>query len=160
MAGPLGFGSIGLRWSPWEVGAGILLAFISYAVYALGYGFLSTFRHAVVGSDTTARDVFGHPPLAMGIAFCILNPFVEELVVRAYLMTEITELTGSTVGAVILSVLVQFSYHLYYGWAGAISLSFQFLVFALYYAYSRRALPLVVAHGFFDVYGMVRLLGG
>ena len=73
MAGPLGFGSIGLRWSPWEVRAGILLAFISYAVYAFGYGFLSTFRHAVVGSDTAARDVFGHPPLAMGIAFCILN---------------------------------------------------------------------------------------
>ena len=95
----------------------------------------------------------------MGIAFCLLNPFFEELVVRAYLMTEITELTGSTVWAFILSVVVQFSYHLYYGWAGAISLSFQFLVFALYYAHSRRALPVVLAHDFFDVYGMLRLLG-
>jgi membrane protease YdiL (CAAX protease family) len=111
------------------------------------------------GAGSTAKDVFGHPPVVMGIAFCLLNPFFEELVVRAYLMTEVTALTGSTIWAVILSVVVQFSYHLYYGWAGAISLSFQFLVFALYYAHSRRALPVVLAHGFFDVYGMLRLLG-
>lgn len=155
----LGFSSIGLRWSPMDVGAGTLLAIVSYVVYGFSYSFIRTFQHAMSGAGSTARDVFGHPPVVMGIAFCLLNPFAEELVVRAYLMTEITELTGSTVWAVILSVLVQFSYHLYYGWAGAISLSFQFLAFALYYAYSRRALPVVLAHGFFDVYGMLRLLG-
>jgi len=151
----LGFSSIGLRWSPMDVGAGTLLAIVS----SVGYSFIRTFQHSMSGADSTARNVFGHPSVVMAIAFCLLNPFVEELVVRAYLMTEITELTGSTVWAVILSVVVQFSYHLYYGWAVAISLSFQFLVFALYYAYSRRALPVVLAHGFFDVYGMLRLLG-
>jgi membrane protease YdiL (CAAX protease family) len=56
-----------------------------------------------------------------------------------------------------LSVVVQFSYHLYYGWEGAIALSFQFLVFALYYAHSRRILPVIVAHGFFDIYAVLRL---
>jgi membrane protease YdiL (CAAX protease family) len=150
----LGFSSIGLRWSPMDVGAGMLLAIVS----SVGYSFIRTFQHSMSG-DSIARNVFGHPSVVMAIAFCLLNPFVEELVVRAYLMTEITELTGSTVWAVILSVVVQFSYHLYYGWAVAISLSFQFLVFALYYAYSRRALPVVLAHAFFDVYGMLRLLG-
>lgn len=154
----LGFSSIGLRWSPMDVGAGTLLAIVSYVVYGFGYSFIRIFQHAMSGGGSTARDVFGHPAVVIGIAFCLLNPFFEELVVRAYLMTEIAELTGSTVWAVILSVVVQFSYHLYYGWAGAISLSFQFLVFALYYAYSRRALPVVLAHGFFDVYGMLRLL--
>jgi membrane protease YdiL (CAAX protease family) len=155
----LSFGSIGLRWSPKDVWAGTLLALVSYIVYGFGYSFIRAFQHSTLGTGSTARAVFGHPPVVMAIAFCLLNPFFEELVVRAYLMTEITELTGSTVWAVILSVVVQFSYHLYYGWAGAISLSFQFLVFALYYAYSRRALPVVLAHGFFDVYGMLRLLG-
>jgi membrane protease YdiL (CAAX protease family) len=154
----LGFKSIGLRWSPMDIGAGTLLAIVSYVAHGFGYSFIRTFQHAMSGAGSTARDVFGHPPVVMGIAFCLLNPFAEELVVRAYLMTEITELTGSTVWAVILSVVVQLSYHLYYGWAGAISLSFQFLIFALYYAYSRRALPVVLAHGFFDVYGMMRLL--
>lgn len=154
----LGFSSIGLRWSPMDVGAGPLLTIVSYVAYRFGYSFIRTFQYAMSGGGSTARDVFGHPPVVMGIAFCLLNPFFEELVVRAYLMTEITELTGSPVWAVILSVVVQFSYHLYYGWVGAISLSFQFLVFALYYAYWRRALPVVLAHGFFDVYGMLRLL--
>jgi membrane protease YdiL (CAAX protease family) len=155
----LSFGSIGLRWSPKDVGAGTLLALVSYIVYGFGYSFIRTFQHSTLGTGSTARAVFGHPPVVVAIAFCLLNPFFEELVVRAYLMTEITELTGSTVWAVILSVVVQFSYHLYYGWGGAISLCFQFLVFALYYAYWRRALPVVLAHGFFDVYGMLRLLG-
>ena len=27
--------------------------------------------------------------------------------------------------------------------------------FALYYAYSRRAFPIIIADGFFDVYGML-----
>lgn len=155
----LDFRSIGLRWSAMDVGAGTLLAAVSYVVYAFAYSFIHSFQHAMSGAGSTAREVFGHPPVVMAIAFCLLNPFAEEMVVRAYLMTEVMELTGSTVWAVVVSVVVQFSYHLYYGWAGAISLSFQFLVFALYYSYSRRALPVVLAHGFFDVYGMLRLLG-
>ena len=73
-------------------------------------------------------------------------------------MTEVMELTGSSILAVVVSVAIQFSYHLYYGWAGAISLSFIFLVFALYYARSRNALPIVVAHGYFDISAMLRLI--
>jgi membrane protease YdiL (CAAX protease family) len=155
----LDFGNIGLRWSPMDVGVGTILAVISHVVYGFGYAFIRTFHHALLGTDSTAKNIFGHPPLVLAVAFCLLNPLLEELVVRAYLMTEVIELTGSTLSAVIISVLVQFSYHLYYGWAGAISVSFQFLVYALYFAHWRRALPIVIAHGFFDVYGMFRLLG-
>jgi membrane protease YdiL (CAAX protease family) len=93
----------------------------------------------------------------LAIPFSLLNPFFEELIVRAYLMTEVMELTGSSTLAVALSVGVQFSYHLYYGWVGAISLSFFFLVFALYYVRSSCALPVIVAHGFVDVYALLRL---
>jgi membrane protease YdiL (CAAX protease family) len=86
-----------------------------------------------------------------------LNPFFEELIVRAYLMTEVLDLTGSPTLAVALSVALQFAYHLSYSWAAAISLSFQFLIFALYYAFTRRALPIVVAHSLFDISGLVHL---
>ena len=67
------------------------------------------------------------------------------------------DLTGSSTLAVVLSVFVQFSYHLYYGWGGAISLAFFFLPLALYYVRSRRALPVIVAHGLLDVYALIRL---
>ena len=72
-------------------------------------------------------------------------------------MTEVIQLTGSSVLAVVLSTAVQFSYHLYYGWAGAISLGFLFLALSLYYVRTRRALPVIVAHGFFDIYALFRL---
>jgi hypothetical protein len=35
----VGFSSIGLRWSPRDVGAGALLAIVSYFVYGFGYSF-------------------------------------------------------------------------------------------------------------------------
>lgn len=72
-------------------------------------------------------------------------------------MTEITGLTGSSALAVVVSVLVQFSYHLYYGWVGALSLCFPLVVFALYYAHSRRALPVILAHEFFDILGLIHI---
>jgi len=93
----------------------------------------------------------------MAIPVFLLNPFFEELIVRAYLMTEIGELTGSWILAAGLSTALQFSYHLYYGWEGALSLSFQFLVFSIYYANTRRAIPVILAHGFFDVIALLRL---
>ena len=65
----------------------------------------------------------------MAVPYSLLNPFFEELTVRAYLMSEVQDLTGSMNLAAFLSVVVQFSYHLYYGWTGAIALSFQFLIF-------------------------------
>jgi membrane protease YdiL (CAAX protease family) len=86
-----------------------------------------------------------------------LNAFFEELIVRAYLMMEIKELTGSTVLAVMSSVVVQASYHLYYGWMGALSVAFMFLTLAIYFARSRQALPIVIAHEIFDLYALIRL---
>lgn len=72
-------------------------------------------------------------------------------------MTEIGELTGSSVLAAIASVILQSAYHLYYGWLGALSISFLFIFFAVYYALTRRAFPIIVAHGIFDIVALVRM---
>ena len=71
-------------------------------------------------------------------------------------MTEIVELTGSSPLAVALRVALQFSYHIYYGWVGASSMAFFSLALALYYVRSRRALPVIVAHGLSDIYALIR----
>jgi membrane protease YdiL (CAAX protease family) len=155
----LGFGNIGLRWSLSDVGSGLLLAGVAFAVYVIGSLLVHLFYWQIYGSfapQTSGKDFFAHPGLAV-IPFTLVNPFGEELIVRAYLMTEVRELTGSSMLAVAVSVLVQSSYHLYYGWAGAISLSFMFLTFAIYYVRSRKALPVVVAHAAFDIYAVLRL---
>ena len=155
----LRFKDLGLRWRPKDMGVGILVAAISYFAYVLGAMLVHSVHYAIYGNPANflgGGDFFAHPS-AVVIPFVLLNPFFEELIVRAYLMTEVCDLTGSSTLAIAASVIVQFSYHLYYGWAGAISLSFQFLIFALYYARSRRILPVIVAHGLFDIYGIARL---
>jgi len=132
---------------------------VSYAAYGLGHALVQTIHHLVYGTwatGPTAIDFFGHPSVA-SIPLFLLSPIYEELIVRAYLMTEVIELTGSSALAVALSVGIQFSYHLYYGWAGALSLSLFFLALALYYARSRSVLPVIIAHGFVDVYVLIRL---
>lgn len=83
--------------------------------------------------------------------FQFINPIFEELIVRAYLMTEVKSLTGSTALAVVLSVLLQTSYHFYQGGLLALSLGIVFLIFSLYYARTNRILAPMVAHMIFDV---------
>jgi len=155
----LKFKNLGLRWSVRDLSAGFIVAGFAFAAYLTGHMLVHTVHYAVYGSwpqGPTARDFFGHPAVAF-VPFSLLNPFFEELIVRAYLMTEVVKLTGSSVLAVAVSVAVQTSYLLYYGWAGAISLSFLFLTFAVYYIRLRQALPIIVAHGFFDMHALLRL---
>jgi membrane protease YdiL (CAAX protease family) len=149
---------IGLRLSLRDVGVGFILYAIAYATYfvggtLIGIGFWSLGIHPIVHGT---KEFFGGFSIFQ-LPFSLVNPFYEELIVRAYMMTEIRALTGSSVIAVIASALFQASYHLYYGWRTALSLLLQFLVLAVYYARSRRALPLVVAHGLFDIVGIVHL---
>jgi len=151
--------NLGFSWRVRDVGVGFLVAGTCFAAYLLGSIVVHLLHYGIYGYVATGpsgRDFFAHPPVA-AIPFFLLNPFFEEIIVRAYLMTEIMDLTGSVVLAIATSVLLQASYHLYYGWFGALSLSFQFLIFAIYYATKRRAIPLIVAHGFFDLYGLIRL---
>ena len=155
----LGFKDLGLRWSFRDVGVGLLVAAASYAAYIFGSIAVHLVHYAIYGSlaaGPTGKDFFAHPGLA-ALPFTLLNPFFEELIVRAYLMTEVFELTGSSLLAVGLSVAIQFSYHLYYGWARAITLSFVFLMLALFYDRTHRALPIIVAHSFFDITALIRL---
>jgi membrane protease YdiL (CAAX protease family) len=152
------FRDIGLRWSLRDVGMGLVVIVASYVSLLVGSVALDGIHFAIFRTLPTGpigRDFFSSSVVAL--PFSLLNPFFEELIVRAYLMTEVAELTGSMMLAVFLSVLVQFSYHLYYGWWAALSLAFQFLVFALYYARYRRALPIIVAHELFDLYALIRL---
>ncbi len=150
--------NLGLRWSWKDAGAGLVIIFISYGAYILGSSVvrLMFYRMSwVSGYALTGGQLFAHPYSLAAISYSLLNPFFEELIVRAYLMTEVSELTGSRALAIVTSVVVQGSYHSYQGLAGAISLSFLFLVFALYYAFSRRALPIILAHGFFDIWALI-----
>jgi membrane protease YdiL (CAAX protease family) len=70
----------------------------------------------------------------------------EELIVRAFLMTEVAGLTGSWGLAVIASVGFQSLYHLYQGTPDAFVVAGSFFVSAVYYANTRRITPVILAH--------------
>jgi membrane protease YdiL (CAAX protease family) len=155
----LRFRDIGLRWSVRDIVLGPLVAAAAYASYVVGYLLIYYVYRALFSAapaGASAQKIFGHPSLLM-IPLLILNPFFEELIVRAFLMTEIRDLTGSWILAVVVSVTFQTAYHLYYGWATALSLGFQFLAYSVYYAKTKRATPVILAHGIFDIWGIVRL---
>jgi len=58
--------------------------------------------------------------------------------------------------AIVISVAIQMSYHLYQGLAHAIVLTVVFAIFSIYYAQTRRIAPVVLAHLFMDVLALIR----
>lgn len=105
------FRDLGLRWSFRDAGVGLGVAVVSYLSYALGHKLLEALHYGIYRSaivERAASDFFRHPPLT-AIPFVFLNPFFEELIVRAYVMSEVRDLTGSAALAVIFSVAIQTS---------------------------------------------------
>jgi membrane protease YdiL (CAAX protease family) len=145
-------GDLGLCWRWTEFVRGLLVFLGAYAAYAVSYPALAWMQSTLMpgAAHVTPTQMFGHARWMMFFV-SLINPFYEELIVRAYLMTEVQALTGSWVLAGAASVAIQTSYHLYYGWLGALAVGIQFLVFSIYYARTRRAMPIVVAHGLIDV---------
>jgi hypothetical protein len=150
-----GFRDIGLRWSWRECGYGLLLAVAAVFAISVGSRVLLGIFHAA-GIDAALRSGSGYWGAAFfnpwSFPYFLLTPFHEEILVRAYMMTEILELTGSRALAIALSVAFQAAYHIYYGWFGMLRVAFTFLVFALYFARSRRALPCIVGHELYDIF--------
>ncbi len=156
----LGLRDLGLRWSIRDVVPSIVVTVLGGLTYVAGVILIQAVRYELYRSivrGPDARQFFSNPSI-WALPFTLLNPFFEELIVRAYVMTEIKELTGSTMKAIVFSVLLQASYHLYYGWVGALSVAFLFMVFAIYYSRSRRAVPIIMAHAVFDLYALFRLM--
>ncbi|HEY1502337.1 MAG TPA: CPBP family intramembrane glutamic endopeptidase [Acidobacteriaceae bacterium] len=104
--------------------------------------------HAQVG------QLLGMQATVIWLVFQFVNPWYEELIVRGFLMTELSALTGVRT-AVIASTLVQVSYHLYQGWMNATAVGVIFLIFSIYYARTRRLLPIIIAHTLQDVLALM-----
>lgn len=154
-----GFADIGFKWSLRDVKVGLLVTLVGIGFFYFGAVLLYAGGYGIFGKIMSGPGARAFFPKASwpAVPFYLLNPFFEELIVRAYLMTEIRGLTGSATLATAISVGIQGSYHLYYGWTTALLLTFLFLVFALYFARWGRAMPVVVAHEFFDLMGLLGL---
>jgi len=97
------------------------------------------------------RGMFTSTSIWALLPFLLLNPFFEEILVRGYLTTELIDLRKSVVLATLVSLGLQTSYHLYYGLIGALTVGSGLAVFAIYYAKSRRLMPVILAHMLWDL---------
>jgi len=76
----------------------------------------------------------------------LTGAIAEELVCRAYLITRIEQMSGSTFIAWMLSSGIFGAYHIYQGWGGVISATLVGLVYGLAFCYLRRVWPVAIAH--------------
>ncbi len=94
--------------------------------------------------------------LQSGITFwsitaMVVNPFYEELILRAFTITEVKNITNNHILAFLLSVILQSTYHLYQGFLSAVFLIPMFIIFSLYYMKWGRIMPVILAHMYFDL---------
>ena len=107
---------------------------------------------------TGATPTIPHFPMLLPPHFALLPliyllivPLFEELIGRAFVIDEVTALTGRRYVAVLVSSLIGASYHLYQGWLGALGVATTFVVFAVYYARTGRVWPVILAHLYVDL---------
>ena len=142
-----------LRWFDPFLGIGIMILGL-LATYSVTCGLYFSGHYSAADRASQAASVSHLTNAGFGwgmVVFLVVNGFFEELIVRAYLMTDLSFLTGSTALAVIASAVFQGSYHLYQGWQAAAAVTVGFLVFALFYAQTRRITPVIIAHMLWDL---------
>ncbi|KPV56336.1 hypothetical protein QJ48_28265 [Paenibacillus sp. A3] len=90
-------------------------------------------------------------------AFIVINPFFEELIVRAYTMTELNFLIKKEEITVLASTVIQTSYHLYQGLIPALYTGIVFFVFSIYFAKTRKIVPVIMVHLLLDMTAISQL---
>jgi membrane protease YdiL (CAAX protease family) len=149
------FSDLGLRWSLKDFGWSIILSLAADATYYVVRSAIY-YLGLAQGDPETAHHSVEHLLFGGGIFFStflfqFINPFFEELIVRAYLMTEVRRFTNSVTKAVVISAALQAGYHFYQGGPAAIAHGAEFLIFSIYYAKTNRVAPLILAHLYSDV---------
>jgi membrane protease YdiL (CAAX protease family) len=132
----------------------LALAIGAYIVFALSYALFFYIYYFVTGRTLNAAPQnveFLRTKITLAaVLLMLVNPFYEELIARAYIMTEVQFLTGSRLLALCASVALQSAYHLYQGVASASMLSVLFTIFSVYFLMRRKILPVILAHMYFD----------
>ncbi len=154
------FRDLGLSWRWIELPAGGLLYVAMRMADSFAHGAINWLT--VAATDHPASFAPSHAHYAGGAAilltliYAVIDPVDEELIVRAFTMTEIAALTGSTALAIAASVGLQTAYHLYQGLPNALCRGAAFLVLACFYARFRRILPVILAHVLWDLLIVLR----
>lgn len=138
------------------VALGLLISYalaatlLNFILQRLAYSFTGHFIQPV-----DVKKMLAITPSVFSVMFILINPLFEELIVRAYLISEVIDMTNNRVLAVVLSTAIQTGYHLYQGGLNAALLASGFLIMSIYYAKTRRIAPVILTHFALDAMALL-----
>jgi membrane protease YdiL (CAAX protease family) len=127
------------------VGVGVLLAYQGSVITWKAIGGRSEDIDALLSVRSGSLSfIQGVGPIS--IFAMLVNPFFEEILVRAYFTLEMEYLTGNALIAIITGLVLQGSYHLYQGLGPTLILSVGFTILAVYYRFRQQIVPVILVH--------------
>jgi len=95
--------------------------------------------------------VSGEPKyyLIAGIFISAVTAIAEEVLVNGYLITRLGQLGWTNQGALVLSLVLRTSYHIYYGWGFLLTVPFGYFVTRSFQKHHRLTRP-IVTHFLYD----------
>lgn len=152
------FTKLGLLLPSWESTIlGVILILVVYIIYVLILG-LALLIPALQSTLQTRIPVASASGISLWIitSLSILNPLFEELFVCGYIISFLRRYS-SIEFAIIISTVIRVLYHLYQPLPGVIFIITIGIVFAYYYANNNQLWPLILAHAFFDFWGLLMI---
>ncbi|GMX60578.1 hypothetical protein Elgi_06620 [Paenibacillus elgii] len=143
---------IGFQFRKTDIFHGVLLYLVLYFVVIIAVTISPSFLQAPQNVDFLRTKM-----TVSYFAFIVINPFFEELIVRAYTMTELSFLIKKEELTVLASTIIQTSYHLYQGLIPALYTGIVFLVFSIYFAKTRKIVPVIMVHLILDLTAISQL---
>ena len=92
------------------------------------------------------------------ILYILIKPWVEELILKGFLITEIEFLTKNIYIAVFTSVFIQSVANIFQGGISVLYLASILLILSIYFAKTRRIAPVILAHYLFEFIPMISKL--
>jgi membrane protease YdiL (CAAX protease family) len=143
---------LGFHWLDLPRGLGLYV--LSYISFVFVSATVRSVYHVWTGSQIQYRDpqvIFAGASHVLFILYFIAAPIFEETLVRGYLMTELIGFSCPVWLAAAASIILQTSYHLYYGVGGALTVAAGFVISAAYFAKSRNLMPIILSHFIWDL---------
>ena len=140
-----------------DLGAGGLLFVAAYSAWFLILSLTAAISPDLILSMTkTSGNVVGpHIPPLTSVTVSVVNGAFEELFVVGYVMSALARMRKSAWFCVNVSTAMRLAYHLYQGPLGVLSVVPIGLIFAFWFARTKRLWPIIGAHILMDTVALL-----
>ena len=143
--------SLGLGWPSWglDIWPGVGLSALSFVTEI---GVLIPLAPVIAHSRLVNQPVIGHVPsyyVFYGLVISAVTAITEEVLVNGYLLVRLEQLGWTPQRALMLSLLLRTSYHVYYGIAVFLVIPFGYFVTRSFQKHRRLTRP-IAAHFIYD----------